>query len=201
VPISHRHKKRINEIAPYKAWVLVSVPTKTDNLPHVLYGAFFLEKMKEIQLTKGYVALVDDEDFEWLSKFKWYATLQKSGRVSAVRNLLMPCGNRKKQYMHRDLMNAPLDKFVDHIDGNALNNCRANLRLCTNAENQRNRGKNKNNITGYCGVSKKRNGFRAQITVNRKQLYFGTYATIEEAARVYDIAAIKYHGEFAKTNF
>jgi len=158
--------------------------------------------MKEIQLTKGYVALVDDEDFEALSKHKWRAVVENSGYVRAIRNSPRENGKQKTIYMHRFVLNTPADMHVDHIDGNPLNNCKSNLRLCTNAENQRNKGKQKKNTTGFCGVVRRHSkGFQAQLKLNRKTLSFGTYPTPEEAARAYDAAALKYHGEFARLNF
>jgi len=157
--------------------------------------------MKEIKLTRGYVAIVDDEDYEWLSKFKWCAMVEKSGRVSAVRNLPTGNGKYKTVYMHRIIMNEPIGVLVDHADRNPLNNQRYNLRVCTHAENLRNRGKQKNNTTGFCGVVRNRKGFQAKLKINGKDLYFGTYPTPEEAARAYDVAAKIHHGEFASYNF
>ena len=98
-------------------------------------------------------------------------------------------------------MHCPDGKSVDHRDGNRLNNSRANLRVCEHYENLRNRGKQKNNTTGFCGVYKNRDRYQAQIKMNGKCLYFGTYPTPEEAARAYDEAALKLHGEFARLNF
>jgi len=103
--------------------------------------------------------------------------------------------------MHRVIVNAPKDKFVDHRNGNPLDNQKHNLRLCSNAENGRNRGKNKNNTTGYCGVIKNGKKYQAAIKIGGKRLCFGSYHTPEEAARAYDVGAIKYHGEFARLNF
>jgi len=157
--------------------------------------------MKEIPLTKGYVALVDDEDYPYLSQFKWCAKVEKYGYVSAVRKAKMVSGKSRLLYMHRVIMDAPLGIDVDHRDGCALNNQRFNLRVCSRMENARNRGKSKNNTSGFCGVSKHGSGFQAMIGVNRKRIHLGTYPTPEEAAQAYDFGAIKYHGEFAKLNF
>jgi len=163
--------------------------------------ALHFAEMKEIPLTQGYVALVDVDDYDFLMQWKWCAMVTKSGNVYAARRSPMVNGKQKKTLMHRVVMNAPPDKFVDHRDGNTLNNCRSNLRLCTNAENLRNQGKNKNNTSGFCGVYRNGKGFQAQIRLNGKLLHMGTYSTPEEAARAYDIGAIKYHGEFARLNF
>jgi len=73
--------------------------------------------------------------------------------------------------------------------------------LCTNAENIRNRGKQKNNTIGFCGVVKHRKGFRARLQIDGRRISIGIYPTPEEAARAYDQAAIKYHAEFANLNF
>lgn len=156
--------------------------------------------MKQIQLTKGYVTIVDDEDFKWLSKFKWCATVNKSGSVRAYRGTK---SNKKCTgfLMHRVIMNAPPEKQVDHINGNPLDNRRCNLRLCTGVENARNKGKKRNNTTGYCGVFTKRKKFRAQVNINKKTISLGVFDTPEEAARAYDAAVVNLHGEFARLNF
>jgi len=157
--------------------------------------------MKEILITKGYVALVDDDDYDLLVQWKWYAQVGKDGRACAYRTSSRVDGKTKTLYMHRVVMKAPDGKVVDHRDGNALNNQKCNLRICFNTENLRNRGKSKINTSGYCGVVKNGKGFIARIMVYNKGYCLGTYKTAIEAAYAYDIAAEKYHGEFAKLNF
>lgn len=98
-------------------------------------------------------------------------------------------------------MNCPNDMEIDHIDGNGLNNQKENLRICTRSENMRNRDKQADNLSGYKGVYKKDNRYRAQITVEGKQIYLGSYQNIEDAVKAYNEASIKYHGKFSKTNF
>ena len=156
--------------------------------------------MKEIPLTRGKVALVDDEDFEQLFQFQWYADLIRGRwyvmRIAGLR------GRKRRIYMHRDILGIPLGVEVDHKDGNGLNNQRYNLRPATHAQNLQNRGKPSSNTSGYKGVSWfKRDGkWRACIGVDGRVIHLGYYDTAEEAARAYNEAAPKYHGKFAKLN-
>ena len=92
---------------------------------------------------------------------------------------------------------------VDHINGNPLDNRKSNLRICTNAENQRNRGVNKNNTSGYKGVcwAKQNKKWKARIKHNGKLIHLGYYKDKEEAARAYDKKAKELHGEYAYLNF
>jgi len=93
--------------------------------------------------------------------------------------------------------------WVDHKDGNGLNNRKANLRLCTNSQNQANRnGTQRNNTSGFNGVtwSKHDKKWRAKIMLNKKRVHLGGYYTAAEAANAYDKAAIKLFGEFARVN-
>lgn len=153
--------------------------------------------MKLIPLTKGMCAQVDDDDYEWLSKHKWYSA-PRSGGVYVARATIAGRGVR----MHRAITKAPSGMDVDHSDGNPLNNQKHNLRVCTRAEN------NRNNITlrnrkGFIGVVfvKKRKKFRANIGYNNKVIGLGYFSTREEAMRAYDAAAKIYHGEFATLNY
>jgi len=154
--------------------------------------------MKEIQLSQGKVALVDDEDFERLSQWGWHYHIGYAARMSPRPRVK---GKSTIIYMHRLIMNTPDGMQVDHINGEGLDNRRENLRNCTNTENQHNQKLSKKSTTGFKGVRKRERRFEAQIRVDGKDLYLGMYATPEEAARAYDNAAVKYFGEFSKVNF
>lgn len=157
---------------------------------------------KEIELTRGYVALVDDEDHDKVSKFKWTAQV-KANTVYAYRTIKRADGSQTAQLLHRFLLEPPDGLMVDHKDGSGLNNCRSNLRLATNAENGRNRRKNVNNKSGYKGVSwrKQRSKWKSQINVNGRNKFLGYFTDVLDGARAYDRAALELHGEYASLNF
>jgi hypothetical protein len=155
--------------------------------------------MKTIKLTKGMFALVDDEDFEEINKYKWHA--QKIGRKHyASRTIHVPNGKRVAQRMHCAIIKTPEGMDTDHIDGDGLNNTKNNLRVCTRGENLRNQGKSPSrNKSGFKGVSwfEKRRKWVAQIGVGGKNIGLGHFKEIEQAHEAYVKACIKYHGEFA----
>lgn len=150
--------------------------------------------MKTIELSRGKVAIVDDLDYEWLSKYKWHVNNYgyAVGRMVAG----------KKVMMHRAIMNPPDNKQIDHINHNTLDNRRENLRICTRSNNQMNRGLQSNSTTGYKGVcfDKYKQRFISYLKLNGKQIRFGYCHTPEEAARRYNKAALEMFGEFAMLN-
>lgn len=154
--------------------------------------------MKLITLTQGLAATVDDDDFEALSAHKWYAT-QARLLYYAARAIPISEGGGKI-LMHRLLFDFPKGMSIDHIDGDGLNNCRANLRLATHAENMRNRGRQKNNSSGFKGVfwddSSKQ--WMSRIKVEGRPIYLGLFSTPAEAYVAYCAAAVELHGEFAR---
>lgn len=161
---------------------------------------------KVIALTKGQETIVDDCDFEDLSRFKWQTQrMERDGTLYGFYAVRDYGGrlNRKTEYMHRRITGAPPGAEVDHIDGNRLNNVRANLRLATPAENRQNRGKYRNNTSGFHGVCwhGTRRKWRAYVSLGGKQFHAGLYDRLEDAARARDAKAKELYGEFARLNF
>jgi hypothetical protein len=151
--------------------------------------------VKRIPVTGGLYAYVDAADYEWLSQYRWclfggkYAARYDKGKMIL---------------MHREIMQTPPDKIVDHKDGNGMDNCRCNLRNCSRKENMRNRAKRL--TTGACrykGVFReKRSGkLFAKIFVDNKPIWLGYHDTEEQAARAYDRKAVECFREFAHVNF
>ena len=153
---------------------------------------------KTIELTRGQVAIVDERDYEELSKYRWLAEMNR-GKFVAVRKEGPP-NNRRTIPMSRMVIDVPLGMLPDHINGNGLDNRRNNLRPCTHQENCCNRGKRRGGLSRFKGVSKDRNRWRAQIMACGKRQYLGLYDTEEIAAQEYDKAALRLHSEFARTN-
>lgn len=161
--------------------------------------------MKQIPLTQNQVTFVDEKDFEFINKFKWRASKAQSSLGKFYVTKKTPRINvkvGKTIYMHRVLMNAKKGQIIDHKDGNGLNNQRSNLRFATAANNARNMAISKRNKTGFKGISWKKDmkKWQVRISFNYKDICIGSFSDKIEAARAYNIAAIKYHGEFARLN-
>lgn len=152
---------------------------------------------KKLPLNQGRFALIDDEDFERASQFKWFCDTHGC----AARNVKKSDGSWGMQTLSRFIMNAPSGVYVDHIHGDRMDNRKSQLRFCTNQQNNCNKGKYKNNKSGFKGVfwSKSLCKWTAQICVNGKRIHLGYFADIIESASAYATAAEEYHGEFART--
>ena len=152
---------------------------------------------REIQLSRGgYVARVDDSDYEALNSYQWHVFSPKPGAAYAIR-YEHPQGKTRSILMHRQILSvSDRDTQVDHRDGNGLNNTRVNLRSCTRDENNRNRRRSQKG-NKFKGVRSRPNGTHLAVIAHQ---YLGTFATPEEAAKAYDIAAESRFGEFAATN-
>lgn len=151
--------------------------------------------MKEIPLTKGLTALVDDEDYLSLTENSWSAN-----KGYAIRSFRAN-GKCVVVSMHRQILSLKSgDRIeVDHINGNKLDNRKSNLRCCTRAENERNKTLSKRNTSGFKGVSwnKRDKHWRAKIKINGKNQHLGCFKTAEEGYAAYCKAALELHGEFA----
>ncbi len=156
--------------------------------------------MRQIPLTQGKVALVDDSDFEWLNQWKWCAlkVKLKCGEIYYAVRRPMVNGKLKTIYMHRLILN-DVSGMIDHSDGSGVNNQRKNIRPCTPSQNQMNRGVR---IDRYKGVWFQRTArkWTAQISVDGRRTHLGYFDYSTDAAIAYNAAATKFYGEFARLN-
>lgn len=168
-----------------------------------------MKNMKEIKLTQDKLAIVDDEDFERVNQYKW--CYMHDGRVShtfhtGYKDLTKPKRpfNQKNKTirLHRFILNFPEGMEIDHINGNVLDNRKTNLRICNHSQNLKNCKISKNNTSGYKGITWRKdcNKWFAYIVVNYKQIGLGYFFNKLDAATAYNVAAKKYHGEFARLN-
>lgn len=144
----------------------------------------------------GQYAIIDTEDWERVSKYKWYNARKYAAR-GENRN-----GKVKIYYLHHMIAGYQPGVRVDHINRNTLDNRKSNLRLCTIAQNTRNSEARINNTSGFKGVSydKKQNKWTAQIGYNYKKIRIGRYKTALEAAKAYNKKAKELFGDFAYLN-
>ncbi len=155
--------------------------------------------MKKIKLSQGKCALVDDEDFEYLIQWKW--SLSSDGY--AVRNTTKNNEKRTTLRMHRVINKTPYGFETDHKNGCRIDNRKCNLRTATKSQNGQNRRLFKPGTSKWKGVSwhNKNRRWRTQIKVSGEIIHIGEFKNELEAAKVYDQAAIKHHGKFARLNF
>lgn len=159
--------------------------------------------MKKIELSKGFVALVDDEDFDKISQYKWHYHFKPNRNTNYARTYIGKIDDvYTKQYMHRMIMKPADGQAVDHIDGNGLNNQRSNLRLATTAANARNAKKRSGSTSKYKGVSwyPNRNQWVGNITINYKRIHLGYFDTETDAAKAYNKKALEINPTFSRIN-
>ena len=176
--------------------------------------------MRELQTNNGFTVLVDDEDYDRLSKYNWRAYkchrnwYPKTRATDYERS--MGRNPRNDTYLHQMILPVKSGFVVDHINGDTLDNRRCNLRYATDGQNAMNKQRYINNTSGYKGVSYHKKSatkgrwqiqrrsagrWQASIACNGKQIYLGLYATAEDAARAYDAKARELFGEYASLNF
>jgi len=155
-------------------------------------------RMKKILLTQGKVALVDDDDYERLAQYPWCY----KGSGYAVRRGPVTDGKQSLLYMHKEILNIGPEKEVDHINHDRLDNRRANLRVCDHAENGKNLPLRQRKSSRFMGVywDSTRHRWHAGIKLNYRRHFLGRFDSEEAAARAYDEAACRLHGQFASTN-
>lgn len=180
------------------------------------------KQMKEIKLSKGYTTLIDDEDYELVSKSSWFAKIANKYRNTLYAARTISNSTQREFYstligspilgtqltLHRLILKCGPNDMVDHIDGNGLNNQKSNLRVCTVQQNAQNRKRRTDNVAGYKGVLRNKHilpgsrCWQAKITdpKTKKQITVGNYYTKEDAAIAYNEMAIKLFGDYALLN-
>ena len=158
---------------------------------------------RTIPLTRGKITVVDADVYEWASKVKWFASPGLSGIWYAVRKVHVSKNKQRTEWLHRLIAGATGNEKTDHRDGDGLNNLRSNLRVCSDAQNSRNRRIPISNTSGAKGVhfNKRSNKYQVYIKAHNRRVHLGYFLSQREAAEAYDTAAIEYYGEFARLNF
>jgi hypothetical protein len=187
------------------AKLTIRIPEWLDKIcawPLMLYRKYkYGYPFRRIYLGDGVWTILDQQDYYRLIGFNWFLT-GRFHKFYASRTIKID-GRTKITRMHRDIMNPPDNLLVDHRNCNGLDNRRENLRLANKSQNVCNSRKRKNTSSKYIGVHlrKSQGRWEAQIRHNGKKMWLGSFENEIAAARAYDRAAVKYHGEFARLNF
>ena len=159
--------------------------------------------MKQIKLSQGLFALVDDQDFEKANRFKWCAEKRGKNIINYyAKRRIVTDGKVSTQSLHVFLLGIKKGFEIDHANSNGLDNRRSNIRHCTRSQNMGNQRKKAGTSSIFKGVSfrKRLNKYGAAIKVNHKSIHIGYYNTAQEAAFEYDCAASIYFKNFARPN-
>lgn len=157
--------------------------------------------MREIPLSQGYIAKIDDADWPLVSGHSWHAYVHPRGGNVYAKATVRKGRGKSVVWMHRVILGARPGQIVDHANGDGCDNRRSNLRLCSHRENMRNRRAARTNKLGLKGVYQDGSRFRAIIMVDKRQMPAGNFNCPLKAARAYDVAAMRHFGEFARLNF
>lgn len=190
-----------------KLHLTISIPNWLDRIfawPVLWYRKRkFGYTFRKIRLTEGKCTLVDSDVFYLLNNFQWGIAGEK-GKFYVFGSQIISPEEIKLVRLHRLIINAPDGLLVDHRNTDTLDNRRSNLRLATRSQNSFNRQKTKSKTSSrFIGVcfDKRKGLWSACINFNRKRIWLGYFKNEIDAARAYDAAAKKYHGEFARLNF
>lgn len=156
--------------------------------------------MAEIRLTNGGITIVDEADYHWVNQYNWNAAKKRLGKIY-VQRCIYGVGSI---ILAREILKAPSHLFVDHINGDSLDNRRENLRLATRQQNAANCKMHSSNTTGYRGIFERKGKatpWGSRINIGGKTFHLGSYMTKVEAAKRYDLEAFKCFGVFASLNF
>ena len=147
----------------------------------------------EVTTSNGKTFTIDTADLDTVRKYSWCFIKRGCDHTYLVANI-----NNRVTALHRYLLNPPKGMFIDHINGNASDNRRCNLRICTPKDNSRNTSKSYRNKSGFLGIRITPNGrYSARIMVDRKEIRLGNFKTIEDAVKARQAAEVTYFGEFA----
>jgi hypothetical protein len=189
------------------AYLTIRIPEWLDKIcvwPLLVYRRLkYGYTFRKIYLGEGEFTIVEPPDYYAFAQFKWF--LWGSGyNFYAVREVKIGPNKTRRSYLHREIMKPRKGRVIDHRNVNSLDNRRDNLRHATRAQNNYNRRKTRKKTTSrFIGIhlEKRDCNWKVQIRNQGKLIYIGRYDNEIDAARAYDCAALKYHGEFARLNF